>query len=151
MTNPNISSMNDVSLFIDLSTLGFNITCYLGKKCIDLFNKLKHYSLELIIPLNPNMFSIQKLNLHSHVFLNVNISNIWPCISYITGIMNNSLTYCPVPTWIFLVLDMNFGKECNDLHLKYGVLDIKDLLQCPKVSDTQYHLIMFLLYNLGLI
>ena len=47
---------------------------------------------------------------------NVKISNPWPCISIPIGMINNTLTNCPFPTWILWVLDVNFSNECKDLH-----------------------------------
>ena len=48
----------------------------------------------------------------------VKISNLWPHISIIIGMMNNTLTNCPFPTYILCILEVNFGNECSDLHCK---------------------------------
>ena len=58
MTKPEISSMKVASIFINLYSLGFNITCSFEKNGIDQFKKLKHDSLKLIIPSYSNIFFI---------------------------------------------------------------------------------------------
>ena len=102
MTNPEISSVMDVSIFINLCSLGYSITCSFEKHGIDLCRKLKHDSLKLIIPSNLNIFFIPETKsiLSCISETNVNISNLWPCISLITGIINKTLTHCPFPAWI---------------------------------------------------
>ena len=42
-------------------------------------------------------------------------SVVW--IVNITGMTNKTLTYCPFPTWIVVVVEVNLGKECRLLHL----------------------------------
>ena len=41
---------------------------------------------------------------------NVKISNLWPCISIIIGMINNTPILCG--------FDANFGNECKDLQHK---------------------------------
>ena len=60
MTDPEISSIKGASIFINLCSLGINITCSFSKSGTDLFRKPKHDSLELIIPSNSNRFFIPK-------------------------------------------------------------------------------------------
>ena len=78
MTNPDISSMIGVSILVNLCSLGFNITYSFGKKFISLSKKLKHDSLESIIPSNSNMLLISRTDSTcpciSHT--KVNISNL---------------------------------------------------------------------------
>ena len=46
----------------------------------------------------------------------------------IVGMTNNTPTYCPLPTWILVVVEVNLGNECRLLHLKKYDLDMYDLL-----------------------
>ena len=57
----------------------------------------------------------------------VYISNLCPCISTVTGIINKTLMNCPFPTLIPCVVDANFSREQSDLQSSYCDLDIKDL------------------------
>ena len=59
MTSTEISSMNGAFIFINLWSLGFSVTSF-WKTGIALFRKLKHCSLELIIPSKLNIFFISK-------------------------------------------------------------------------------------------
>ena len=45
----------------------------------------------------------------------------------ITSMTNNTPTYCPFPTWILVVVEVNLGNECKLLHLKKYYLDMYDL------------------------
>ena len=58
----------------------------------------------------------------------VKISNLCFWIVIITGMTNNTPTYCPLPTWILVVVEVNLGNECKLLHLKKYDLDMYDLL-----------------------
>ena len=60
MANPNISSMNGASTFINFCSLDFNMMCSLGKNGIDLLKKLKQQSYEFIMPSDSNIFLIPK-------------------------------------------------------------------------------------------
>ena len=53
-----------------------------------------------ITPSNSNTFFMPNTNstLSCISDTNVNTSNLWPCISVITGITNNTVTHCPLPT-----------------------------------------------------
>ena len=55
MANPQISSTNGASIFINFC-FGFKTICSLGKKGIDLFKQLKHDSHTFIMPSHPNIF-----------------------------------------------------------------------------------------------
>ena len=44
IANPEISSTNGASIFINFCSFGFKIVCYFAKKGINLFKKLKHDS-----------------------------------------------------------------------------------------------------------
>ena len=100
VANPEISSMNGASIFINLCFFGFNNILSFGKMGMDLFKKLKQQSHEFTTPSNSNIFLMPK---PKSVFscipdTNVYISNLCPCICTITGITNKTLTYCPFPT-----------------------------------------------------
>ena len=58
-------------------------------------------------------------------------------MSTIIGIMNNTLTNCPFPTWILCILDANLGNKWSDLQHKKCDLDINDLL--APVSNSIWH------------
>ena len=60
MANPDILSMNGVSIFINFCSLGFNTMCSFGKNGIDLFKKLKQQFHEFIIPSSSNIFLIPR-------------------------------------------------------------------------------------------
>ena len=51
---------------------------------------------------------------------------------------NNTTTYCTLPTWILVVVDVNLGNECKLLHLKKYDLDMHDLvaLVSTKISHS---------------
>ena len=100
MANPDISSINGASTFINFCSLGFTTMHSFGKKGIDLFKKLKQQSHEFITPYNSNIFLIPKTkSTFSWISdTNVYISNLCPCISTIIGIMNKTLMNCPFPT-----------------------------------------------------
>ena len=57
MANPEISSMNGASTFINLCSFGFNIMHSFGKNGIDPFKKLKQDSPEFLMPVTKPTFS----------------------------------------------------------------------------------------------
>ena len=100
MANPDISSINGASTFINFCSLGLNTMCSYGKNGIGLFKKLKQHSHEFIIPSSLNIFFTPRTKSTFSCIsdTNVYISNLCPCISIIIGIMNNTLMNCPFPT-----------------------------------------------------
>ena len=58
----------------------------------------------------------------------VKISNLYFCIVIVMGMTNNTPTYCPLPTWILVVVEVNLGNECRLLHIKMYEFDMYDLL-----------------------
>ena len=60
MANPDISSINGLSTFINFHSLGFDTMYSFGKNGIDLFKKLKQQSYEFITPSDSNIFLIPK-------------------------------------------------------------------------------------------
>ena len=56
MANPEISSMNGASTFINFCSFGFKTTHSLGRNGIDLFKKLKQGPCGFIMPSNSNIF-----------------------------------------------------------------------------------------------
>ena len=60
IVSPDILSINGASTFINFCTYGLNTMCSLGKKCRDLFKKLKQQSHEYITPSNLTMFLIPR-------------------------------------------------------------------------------------------
>ena len=100
MANPDISSINGASTFINLCSFGFITTCSFGKVDMDLFRKIKQQFHEFMTPSNSNIVLIPNTK---SAFLcisdiNIYISNLCPCMSTIIGIMNNTLMNCPFPT-----------------------------------------------------
>ena len=90
IANPEISPTNGASIFINFCSFGFSTIFSFAKKGIDLFKKLKHDSHEFIIPSYLNIFFIPNTR---SVFscisdTSVKISNLWPYISIIIGMMN---------------------------------------------------------------
>ena len=100
ITRPEISSTNGASTFIYFLSLGLTTTCSLEKNGVDLFKNLNEESHISTIPSNSYAFFIPntKSTLSCISDTHVNISNICPCISIMTGIMNSTATYCPLPT-----------------------------------------------------
>ena len=100
MANPDISSINGASTFINLCSFGFNTMHSFGKIGRDLFKKLKQKSHEFITPSSSNTFLILKTkSIFSCISeTKVYISNQCACMSTVIGIMNNTLTNCPFPT-----------------------------------------------------
>ena len=79
---------------INFCSFGFSTTHSFGKIGKDLFKKLKQKSPKFITPSNSKTFLIpntgSKFSWISDT--NVYISNLCPCMSTITGIMNRTLT-----------------------------------------------------------
>ena len=101
---------------INFCSLGFRMIHSFGKMGRDLFRNLKQQSHEFITPYNSNTFLISntKSTFSWISDTRVYISNLCPCTSIITGIINNTLkTYHFLPE--FSVLYVNFGKEWSDL------------------------------------
>ena len=62
----------------------------------DLFESLKHYSIEFTIPFNSNMFFIPKTkSIFSCISETKYLKSMTMKLSNITGTINNTLTYCP--------------------------------------------------------
>ena len=93
MAKPDISSINGAFTLINFCSLGFSTIHSFGKMGRDLFRKLKQQSYEFITP-NSNTFLIPSTrSMFSWIFdTSGYISNLCPCISTITGIMNSTLT-----------------------------------------------------------
>ena len=100
MMNPDISSINGVSTFINFCSIGLITMCSFGKNGTDLFQKLKQQSHELTMPSSSNTFLISKTKSTFSCLsdTNIYISNLCPCTSTIIGIMNKTPTNCPFPT-----------------------------------------------------
>ena len=100
IANPEISSMNGASTFINLCSFGFNTIHSFGKIGMDLFMKLKQQSHKFITPSNLNIFYIPKPKSTFSCIsdTNIYISNLCACVSTIIGIINKTLTYCPCPS-----------------------------------------------------
>ena len=94
ITNPDISSINGALTLISFCSFGFSTIHSFGKMGKDLFKKLKQQSHEFITPSNSNTLLIPKTrSMFSWISdTNMYISNLCPCISTITGIMNRTLT-----------------------------------------------------------
>ena len=62
-----------------------------------------------MIPCNSNIFFVPntKSTFSCISKINVKMSNLWPCISLIIGMMNKTLMNCPFPTYILCVVDTN--------------------------------------------
>ena len=106
MANPEISSTNGASIFINFCSFSFKTIYFLGKKGINLFKRLKHDTLKFTMPSNSNIFLMPKTK------------SSFSCISITIGMINNTLMNCPFPTWILYILGANFGNECKDLYHK---------------------------------
>ena len=100
IANPDISSMNGASTFINLCSFGFNTMHSFGKIGKDLFKKLKQQSHEFITPSNSNRFLIPKTKSTFSCISDseVYISNLCPCITTIIRIINNALMNCSLST-----------------------------------------------------
>ena len=94
IARPNISLINGAFTVIDFCFFGFRTIHSFEKMGGDLFRKLKQQSCEFITPSNLNTFLIPYTrSMFSWISdTNVYISNLCPCISTITGIMNRTLT-----------------------------------------------------------
>ena len=113
ITTPDISSINGAFNLINFHSFGFNTVSSFGKKGKDLFKNLKQQSLIFMTPFHSNTFLIPNIrSTLSWIYdTNVYISNLWPYISAIKGIMNRTLMNCPFPALILCILDANLGKE----------------------------------------
>ena len=60
MANPEITSTNGASIYINFCSFGFKKYLLLRKESIDLFKKLKYDSHKFIMPSNSNIFLIPK-------------------------------------------------------------------------------------------
>ena len=117
-----------------------------GKKGIDLFKKLKYDSCEFIMPSNSNIFFMPNTKSMFYVLLML-ILNLCPCISITIGMMNNTLTTCPFPTWILFILEANFGNECRDLIINNVIWTCMIcLLLYPIISGILFHPVASLQY-----
>ena len=85
IANPDISSMNGASTFINPCPFGFKTMHSFGKIGMDLFKKLKQQSHEFMTPSNSNIFLIPKtMSTFSCISdTKVYISNLCPCMSTI--------------------------------------------------------------------
>ena len=94
IAKPDISSMNRTFTLINFCSLGFRTMHSFRKMVRDLFRNLKQQSHEFITPSNfkhiliPNTRSTFSWISETRVY----ISNLCPCMSIITGIINNTLT-----------------------------------------------------------
>ena len=77
IAKPDILSMNGAVTLINFCSLGFIMTHSFGKMGRDLFRNLKQQSHEFIAP---------------------NLNTLHLCTYIINGIMNNTLTKCPMST-----------------------------------------------------
>ena len=100
IASPDISTINGAYSLINFCTFGFHMVHSFGKMGKDLFKNLKQQSLVFMTPCSSNTFWIPNTrSTFSWISdTNVYISNLCPCISTITGIMNRALTNCPFPT-----------------------------------------------------
>ena len=120
MANPDISSMNGASMFINFCSSGFNTMHSYGKIGKDLFRKLKQQSCKFMTPSNSNIFLIPKTKFMFSCISDTKlyILILCPCMTTIFGIMNRTLMNCPFPTWILCILDANFCREWSDIQHK---------------------------------
>ena len=100
MAIPDSSLMKGASTMTIFCDVGVISTVINGKNGIDLLRKLKHESHKSITPSSSKIFFIPmtKSMLSGISETKVKISNLCPCMFTITGITNNTLTYCPFPT-----------------------------------------------------
>ena len=100
IANPDISSIDGASTFINHYSIDFNTMYSFEKISIDLFKKLKQQSHEFMTPSNSDIFFIleTKSTFSCISDTKVYILKLCPCMSIITDIMNNTLTNCPFPT-----------------------------------------------------
>ena len=144
---PDISSTKGASRTTNFCSLGFIETYSLGKNGMDLFRKLTQESCESIIPSSSNKFLIPiTRSTFSHISdTSVKISNLCFCIVIIAGMTNNTPTYCPLPTWILVVVAVNLGNEYRLLHLKCMILTCMTCLCLYlQIYYILYHLTIFL-------
>ena len=100
IANPDISSINHASIFINLCFCGINTIHFLGQIGKDLFKKLKQQSHEVVALSSSNIFLIPRTkSMFSYLSdTKVYISDLCPCISTIIGMINITLMNCPFPT-----------------------------------------------------
>ena len=100
VANPEILPTNGASIIINICSFCFKTICSFAKIGINIFKKLKHYSHEFIMPSNSNIFCMPNTRSTFSCMSNnnVKISNLWPCISITTAMMNNTIPNCPFPT-----------------------------------------------------
>ena len=107
---------------------------------MDLFRKLTQESHESIIPsgLKKCLIPITRSTFLCISDTSVKISNLCFCIVIIMGMTNNTPTYCPLPTWILVVVEVNLGNECRLLHLRKYDFDMYNLLTpvSTNISDS---------------
>ena len=120
MTKPEILSKNGTSIFISFSSFGFDTVSPFGNMGIDLFKKLKQHSHEYITPSNSNAFWIPKtISIFSCIS---DIKCIFQICDYVYLLLlewkKSMLKYCPLPTWVLCVFDVNLGNEWSDLQHK---------------------------------
>ena len=118
MAMPDIFSKKGDSIVMCFCSFGFTSSSSLAKNSIHLCKKLKQESLESIMPSSSNRFLIPKTKSTFSCIseTNVKISNLCFCIVITTWITNRTPTYCPFPTCILLVVEVNFGIACRLLH-----------------------------------
>ena len=112
IVSPDISSMNGASTFINFHSLGFSTIHSFRKTGRDLFKKLKQQSHEFMTPPNSKIFlkPTTKSTLSWISDTKVYISNLYPCISIIIGIINKTLKIVHFPLEFFVFL-MQIWKE----------------------------------------
>ena len=96
MAIPDDSSMKGPSTITIFCIFGVISTIITGNNGTDPLRNLKHESHESITPSNLKIFFIPmtRSTLSCILDTKVKISNLWPCISIITGITKSTLTYC---------------------------------------------------------
>ena len=94
LAQPEISSTNGASIFINFLSFGFTSTYSFEKNGKDLFRNLNDESHMSITPSNSNTFFMPntRSTLSCISDTSVNTSNLCPCISTITGITNSTAT-----------------------------------------------------------
>ena len=95
MAIPEISSTNGASTKMNFCSFGLSITYSFEKNGMDLLRKLKQDSCESITPSNSKIFLIQRTKSTFSCIseTKVKTSNLWPCMSTVTGITNSTQIY----------------------------------------------------------